>query len=59
VDNWFLIKRLKPYNGKMKTSSTNDDYLTGYLHVEECKEIDIYHPLPKTLIQEKVGNSLE
>ena len=33
----FLIKNPKPYNGKMKASSTNGAGLTGCWHVEECK----------------------
>jgi hypothetical protein len=37
-----LIKKSKPYNGKMKASSPNGDGLTGCLHGEERKEIQPY-----------------
>jgi hypothetical protein len=43
-DTWYLTEKPKPYNGKMKASSTNGACLTRYLHVEECKYIHIYHP---------------
>ena len=34
----------KRCNGKMKASSTNGAGLTGCLHVEESKQMHIYHP---------------
>ena len=41
MNTLFLTKKPKPYNGKMKASSTNGAGLTGGLHVEECKYIHI------------------
>ena len=43
MDNWFLTKKPKPYNGKGRASSTNGTGLTECLHVEECSKIYIYH----------------
>jgi hypothetical protein len=37
MDTWVLTNKPKTYNGKMKGSSTNDDGLNGYFHVEACK----------------------
>jgi hypothetical protein len=44
MDTWFLTKRSKSYNGKARASSTNGAGQTGFLNVEECKYIHIYHP---------------
>lgn len=35
MDTGLLTKKPKPYNGKMKASSTNDADLTGSLNIEE------------------------
>ena len=42
MDTWYLIKKPKPYKGKMKASSTNGAGLTGCLLVEEYTVINIY-----------------
>jgi hypothetical protein len=41
MDTFPLMKKPKPYNGKIE-SATNDSSLTGSLLVENCKLMHIY-----------------
>ena len=52
MDTWFSKKEPKPYNGKKKAFPTNGNGLTGYLHVEECKQTHSYLP-PCTQLKSK------
>jgi len=55
MDTWSLTKKPQLFSGKKKAFSTNGAVLTGGLHVEECKLINIYHlvqsasPIDQTL----------
>ena len=43
MDTWYLTKKPKPHNGKMKEFSINAADLTGCLYVEECKLTHIHY----------------
>ena len=50
MNNWFLIKKPKRYNGKNKTSSVNGVDITEGWHVENADK-SLFVAIYKTLVQ--------
>lgn len=43
MDTWYLTKKPKIHVGEQTATSTNGSGKTGCLHVDEYKQIHIYH----------------